>query len=201
MTARWRRSAPGRYIDLEWRNGDIYLEDGPDDWPRRGHEGVGGTFSLHEIRRRGEEWFEGYDGLYDDLLDDLAPQLQAIETRHGVVVTLSNDLVPLPTPCRFAFAGSKVYVYPSTAEPIEHLTAAPDASLLITAPDAGPAGAHRFAWARIQGAASVVDDPEWELDRVAELLAEKYGDDASTVVPTIRIDIAEWTTHVPDVSP
>jgi Pyridoxamine 5'-phosphate oxidase len=201
MRTTWRQSAPGRYIDLEWRNGDIYLEDGPDAWPKRGHEGVGGTFSLQEIRRRGREMFSDYDGLYERLLDDLAPELEAGDALHGVVATVDDDLNPHPVPCRFAFAGSRVYVYPATAESGEHVATTPRASLLIPGPCDDETGAAPARWTRVQGTAAVVDDPEWELGRAAELLAAKYGDTGTTAsddaaaVPPVEIDIDRWIYH------
>ncbi len=197
MKTAWRQTAPGEYIDLEWRNGDIYLEDGPDEWPKRGHEGNGGSFSIQEIRRRGTEWFSGYDGLYERLIDDLAPRFRVTDALRGVVVTLDADLVPCPSPCRFAFNGKKVYVYPATAEPSRHVAAGSSASLLIADPDDEATGATPSWWTRIHGAPQLVDDPEWELARAADLLAEKYGDAAPVEadVPTIRIDIDQWESY------
>lgn len=200
MQTHWRQSAPGRYIDLEWRNGDIYLEDGPDEWPRRGHEGGGGTFSLQDIRRRGRKMFGDYDGLYERLLDDLAPQLQVSEARHGVVATSDVDLNPRATPCRFAFDGSRVYVHPATNEPGEHVATTSPASLLVTGPCDDDTGGTPAWWARVHGTAQVVDDPEWELGRATGLFSEKYGDvepgaaDAAEV-PIIRVDIDRWVSH------
>lgn len=201
MQAEWRASAPGQYIELEWRNGNIYLEDGPDEWPKRGHEGGGGTFTLREIRQRGREWFSAYDGLYERLIDDLAPQFQTTDALHGVVITLNDDLVPCPTPCRFAFNGNRVYVYPATAEPSEQLSTTSHASLLVTGPADDRTGAAPPWWDRIHGSVELVDDPEWELARAADLLAEKYGEVAMVGagdVPTIKIDIDQWTSHSDD---
>ncbi len=201
MRAHWRQSAPGRYIDLEWRNGSIYIEDGPDAWPKRGHEGHGGTVSLQDIRRRGREMFGDYDGLYERLLDDLAPELEVSDALHGVVATLDDDLHPHNTPCRFAFDGSRVYVYPATAEPSEHVTTTSSASLLITGPCEDDTGGTPAWWTRVHGTVHVVDDPEWELERAAALRAEKYGDVGATAsddtadVPTIKIDIDRWVSH------
>ena len=198
MHARWRDSAPGQYIDLEWRNGNIYLEDGPDEWPKRGHEGGGGTFTLGEIRQRGREWFSAYDGLYDRLIGDLAPQFRTIDAVHGVVITLDDDQVPCPTPCRFVFNGDRVYVYPASVEPSEQLSTTSCASLLVSGATDDRTGATPPWWDRIQGPAELVDDPEWELARAAELLTEKYGDLATSnagEVPTIKIDIDQWTSH------
>lgn len=202
MHAAWRDSAPGQYIDLEWRAGNIYLEDGPDDWPRRAHEGGGGTYTMQEIRQRGRELFSAYDGLYDRITGDLAAQFRVSDTLHGVVITLDDAMAPCPTPCRFAFNGNRVYVYPATAEPSEQLPTTAHATLLVTSGAASDASAGAGEalprWDRIQGPAKLVDDPEWELARAAELRAAKYGDTAaaeSSDVPTIRIDIEHWTSH------
>lgn len=199
---RWRDSAPGQYIDLEWQNGNIYLEDGPDVWPKRGHEGGGGSFSIQDIRRGGHEFLNAYDGLYDRLIKDLAPQFQVSDALRGVVVTLDADVRAYPTPCRFAFKGDRVYVYPATAEPTEQLATYAQASLLVSEPSDGQTGATPSWWARIHGPARLVDDPEWELTKVAELFAEKYGATATIPdqVPTIRIDIDQWTSYPGDES-
>jgi hypothetical protein len=197
VTLQWRSSAPGQYIDLEWQRGKIYIEDGPDDWPRRGHEGFGGTLTLHEIRTRGRELFSAYDGLYDELLDDLTPQYRVIDARGGVVVRTDDDAEPLPTPCRFAVDGNRVYVYPACPGPGTQLTPAARAILLVTEPDERQNGTAPPWWGRIHGPAKVVDDPEWELQRAGDLFAEKYGDAAPAGpddVVTIRIDIEQWTS-------
>ena len=195
MKTQWRSSAPGKYIDLEWRNGSIYIEDGPEEWPRRGHEGFGGTFTLHDVRNRGLELFIGYDDLYDELLDDLAPQYRVIDALRGVVAWTDDDVEPCATPCRFAFNGNRLYVYPAGPEPSEQLATAASASLLVTGFDEGHTGAAPLWWGRIHGPAKVVDDPEWEVQRAAELFAEKYDGATPDDVPTIRIDIEQWTSH------
>jgi hypothetical protein len=195
MTERWRASAPGQYIDLEWQNGVIYLEDGPDEWPARGHQGGGGSFTLHEIRDGGREWFRGYDGLYERLIDDLTPRYRVVDALHGVVVTLDDDLVPCPTPCRFFVNGRRIYVYPADATPSRQLTGT--ASLHVAEPGGGVDFMPSW-WDRLQGPVEVVDDPEWETQRAADLFADKYGDAAAPHpddIPTLRIDLTHWSSQ------
>ena len=150
--------------------------------------------------------FSDYDGLHERLLADLAPAYRVIDARRGVVATIDHDLQPCLAPCRFAFDGQRLYAYPVSSEASEHLTAAPSASLLVTAPDDDQTGGAPW-WCRVEGPAIVVDEennhpyPEWEVDRASELFAEKYGDAAPTDAPTLRIDIEQWTAFPADDAP
>lgn len=206
MKTNWRAAADGNHIDIEWRNGSVYLEDGPSAWPNRGHEGTGGTISLRVVRNRGREMYSRYDGLYERLLADLAPAYRVIDALRGVVVTMDDDLQPSPTPCRLAIDGQRLYVYPATSEPCEHLTASPNVSLLVMAPDDDQSGDASW-WCQIRGPARIVEvevtpneHPNWEVELAAELFAEKYDGVAPNDVPTIRIDIEQWTAHTADDS-
>ena len=106
---RWSARADGCHIEIEWRDGELYLEDGPSDWPRRGHEGHGGTFSIEEVRRRGPAFFEEYPGLHDELMADLETRYRVVDAPSAVLATVTSDLHPHAVPCCFATEGRRLF--------------------------------------------------------------------------------------------
>lgn len=199
----WRASAPGRYVDVEWRLGDLYFEDGPDDWPRRGHEGMGGTLTADELRQR-TDLLEDYDGFRDRLLASLASWFRAIDAPRGVLATSSPDGVPHAVPCCFVAHGSRLYtpiddVKPKTSTRLRRLrniTENPRVSLLV---DEYHDDWDRLWWVRIDGTARLVDEA-WEIERASALLREKYPQYADAELQVIAVEIDEirsWPDDIP----
>ncbi|WP_436795795.1 TIGR03668 family PPOX class F420-dependent oxidoreductase [Actinospongicola halichondriae] len=205
MDVRWSASQPGQYIEIEWRDGVLYLENGPDEWPRRGHEGVGGTFTIEEIRRRGPELFEAYPGLHDDLMADLAPRLRVIDSTKAVLCTIGPELRPHAVPCCFVIEGKKLYTPIDRIKPkrttslqrLDNIAAHPAATVLI---DEYHDDWDRLWWARIDGSAQLLDEPGWEPERATELLRAKYPQYVDADLQIIRIEIDRWVSWPDDVS-
>lgn len=72
MRVDWSGEIPGDLIHLELRGSHIYLEGGRPDWPGRGHEGYGGTYTIEEIRRDPVRFLGQFPGLYDEVMSDLS---------------------------------------------------------------------------------------------------------------------------------
>ncbi len=204
MDVKWSAAKPGQYIEIEWRGGELYLEDGPDDWPRRGHEGNGGTFTIGEIRRRGRELFEDYPGFYDEVLADLAPYVRAIDAPKAVLSTLGPGLAPHTVPCCFVIEGKKLYTPIDRIKPkrttalqrVANIAAWPAVSVLI---DEYHDDWDRLWWARIDGSAQLLEEPGWEPDRATELLRAKYPQYAEAELQIIRVAIERWVCWPDDV--
>lgn len=204
MHTRWSVSAGDQHIELEWRDGEVYLEDGPSDWPRRGHEGTGGTFTIEEIRRRGSEWFAPYAGLYDRLLADLAPRFRVVDARRAVLTTITPEGVPHAVPCCFAIEGRRLFTPVDRVKPkrttslrrLVNIAETPAVSLLVDHYDEDWT---QLWWARLDGTAALVPVADWRHERGVELLRAKYPQYTEAELQIIAVDIERWASWPDDV--
>lgn len=200
---RWSTRAGGHHIDLEWRDGEVYLEDGPSDWPRRGHEGGGGTFTIQQIRRD-LDFLDRYPGLRERLVADLAPRLRVVDARSAVLTTVTPDLAPHAVPCCFAIEGRRIYTPVDSVKPktttslqrLENIAACPKVSLLV---DHYDDDWEQLWWARLDGTAELVADDDWRAERGTELLSEKYPQYVGADLQIIVVDIERWVSWPDDV--
>lgn len=182
----------------------MYFEDGPSDWPRRGHEGIGGTFTIEEVRRRGAEWFDSYPGLYDEILADLAPRFRVVDARSAVLTTITPEGAPHAVPCCFAIEGRRLFTPVDRVKPkrttslrrLANIAETPAVSLLVDHYDDDWT---QLWWARLDGTAALVPVADWRHGRGVELLRAKYPQYAHAELQVIAVDIERWVSWPDDV--
>lgn len=206
MRVDWSGEIPGDLIHLELRGSHIYLEGGRPDWPGRGHEGYGGTFTIEEIRRDRDRFLGDFPGLYDQVMADLAERHRIVDAPTATITIEEADATPPGRVVPFAIDGDRLYV-PLDADDVDatirrSVLARIDGPAAPLTVEVDIRGGDDAWWVRLLGTATLVPPESDWLDDAAELFTWKYPAMRAVVHTSVLcVDIVAWEPDVPCVRP
>ncbi len=199
MRVDWSAEIPGNRIELERRDSHLYFEAGRPDWPGRGHEGIGGTFTVEALRRDPARFLGEFPGLYGRVIETYTERNRIVDTPVAAL-TIGDTDSTLPTVhVPFAIDGDRLYVPLDAADVAPHvwrsllaeLEAAPEPPT-VDVDIHGADGGHEWH-AQLLGTATLIPNkPTW-LSDIAEVIVWKYPAMRDiTHVTILCVDIILW---------
>lgn len=176
MRADWSGEADGRLVEVERRGSDLYIEGGRADWPARGHEGWGGTYTIEEVRHDPGILGE-VPGLYDRVMRDLSARHLVVDAPTAVLHA-GDDRHEV----RFAIDGDELVAVPADVTGGDpHAVVDKDVVLAV---------ATSIGEVVLTGAVAPTPRPD---GRMTSALRRKYGPGAGLDTQPLHVRLDDWT--------